>query len=575
MKMFVLFPLLIGFTISCENNVNRGTGTGSTSGSDASNREHAIIKVLGGTIDTRTSLEDEIGDILNKKFNTEIQFISFTGNRWERALMMLASQDFGGLDIITTANDDTTARYVDAGVFVKLDDYRAQLTNFWSFEADLIPYWRDFDKKNGDLYVWQSGPDQGGLVSVGLDMMVRVDLLEQAGWPNIDTTDDYIAFLKDALIKNPQTGDRPSIGMAGPFGVASLSSLLASYLPRHSGYQHPYKMTALIDPDSGKFIPQLTHPYAKETARFWNTLWREQILDREAFTDDFDTVNAKWRLGLPLVVFFNSWDILGMNTAAIERGEPEKQYIDMPIRLQIAKDEKRNKRYELYNGIRPDDTNGILKSSKNIDRIIELLDFFATEEMGIRLGWGVEGRDYTINNDGKRVPMPEFIAAVTGPEAENFLQKRGIDSYENNFPFRYFALSSNGQPFRFQNDPSFMLLSATDVQKKAYNAYGWETPADAFSKNKNFEFIPFDVTLYVSSANLDPDSDLAKTEEKIINYINQQYPLVLSANTEAEFERQYKILTDTVLSYGLEDVVAQYNKQLNEIEGRINELKRR
>src|SRR5690606_15792343 len=103
-----------------------------------------------------------------------------------------------------------------------------------------------FDQADGGLYVWQAGPDQLQMTSPPNDMNMRVDVLEALGWPKLDTTDDYVKVLGDALEKFPTTLGHQSIGMINFYGEA-LGPLLATYLPRHSGYQHFYKTTGLID----------------------------------------------------------------------------------------------------------------------------------------------------------------------------------------------------------------------------------------------------------------------------------------------------------------------------------------
>jgi hypothetical protein len=568
MSLIVALFLTITMLMACRKSDNQVD--------TSSGRPHVIIKILGRDGVSHSSIQDndEIGAIIYEKFNTEIQFIPFSESRYEKALMMLAAQDFADLDIVNMSTPSIISQYIDGGFLVNLDDYRDKLPQFFSFHEDTIPYWRDYDKTNGDLYVWDNGPDQSNVsIGVGLDMIVRTDLLEQQGYPDLDTTDDYIAFLKKALMDNPTSNGRPSIGMIAVFGD-TLGPLLASYLPRHSGYQHPYKTTALIDTDTGGLVPLVTHRYTKENAKFWNTLWREGILDREAFTTTWDILQEKIESGTALSMHFASWLIGGANMKATERGQPDKHYIVMPIRQSIAKREGRNSRYEIFTKVRIDDTQGILKSSKNIDRIIELIEFFSNEEINIRANWGLEGRDWTRQN-GKIVSTPEFIAKTTGPDALDFMKQFGTYHYQFPFPSRSYAELSNGQGGSFNLDATYSLSSATDTQKKAYKGLGWENPSSGFTANKNFTYESFDMSDYQTALNLDPDSDEVKIEERILNYFDQQWPAVITAGSDAEFERQFKTLVDTCLSYGNERLVTKYNQQLSGVSQKIEALSSR
>lgn len=538
----------------------------------AESLEPVVIKVLGNGLDAvYSSLDDEIGKMIFDKFKMEIQFIPFNESHFEKALMMLAAQNWGDIDIVNTALDDVTLKYVDADVLVNLDDYRDLMPNFYSYESDLIPFWRNFDKKNGNLYVWQSGPDQLQMTQPCLDVVVRVDALEACGWPDLDTTDDYVAFLKEAMEKIPMSNGMPSIGMAFFYGD-TVGPLLSTYLPRHSGYQHFYKTTGLVDVDSGEIVPLVSHPYYKATAEFYNELYREGIMDPEAWTDGFAECSAKGDSGVALSINFMNWGVVGWNQKAIERGTPEMQYIVTPIRLQIAKDEGRNTRYELYNSVRPDETCGILKTSPNAERIVQVINYMATEEMTVLNGWGQEGRDYTMNGD-QMVPTAKFIETMTGPGASDYLKSVGINTYSTLFPMRTVGLLPNGQAGRYSNDPAFAMAAATDVQKDAYAKLGWKNNVSGWTDNKNFVFKPFDITNYVVAAVLDPESEEAKTEEKITQYLNAAIPKLITCETKDDFEVKYQEMVDQVNELGLDQVIALYNKQYKELATTLDALR--
>jgi hypothetical protein len=50
---------------------------------------------------------------------------------------------------------------------------------------------------------------------------------------------------------------------------------------------------------------------------------------------------------------------------------------------------------------------------------------------------------------------------------------------------------------------------------------------------------------------------------------------VVTAATDNEFEKQFKILSDTMISYGNQKVVDKYNAQLAPLDARMKELQRR
>lgn len=527
-------------------------------------RDPVVITMVGsdGYGNATTSLDNEIGQMIFEDLEIEIQFVpGNTGDQFDTAMMMLASQDWGTYDIINTATADTTTKYIDAGAFVNLDDYAELMPNFYSYNDDLIPLWREYDKNEGKLYVWQCGPEETALVACPLDIAVRCDVLEACGYPDLDTTDDWIEFLKQAKELFPEQNGEPTVGMSFFWGN-SIGPLVATYLVRHSSYQHPIKTTAMIDVEANTFIPLITHEYGKAALDFYNTLWIEGLMDPDAWTDDFAEQQTKMNAGTALTVHFTNWTIPEANAAADERGQSEQHYIMCPIRLQIAEDEGRNFRYETIGKLRQDDTRGILATSPNVERICELINYLSTEEMSIRTHWGVEGREYTVNEDGKMVITPEFQTIYNSAEASDYMNEKGLDSLARNFPTRVFSLLSNGQPVRFQVDPDFNMQNATETQLKAYEGMGYTNMVSPWNESEHFELRSLDATNYTRAVVLDPSTEIAKTEEKIISYLDTQIPQIITAESKAEFEALYQECCEQALALGLEDVVAQYNANL-------------
>ena len=533
--------------------------------------EPITIKVLISGDQERSSLDDEVGQMIYDALKIEIKFVPFNESNYEKAQMMLAAQNWGDLDLVNTAMNEVTAQYIAASAFVNLDDYRELMPNFYNNLADLIPYWRNLDAVNGGLYVWQNGPDQIQMTNPCLDIVVRTDALEALGWPDLDTTDDYIAFLKQAMELFPESNGLPTIGMSF-FGGDAVGTLVSTYLPRHSSYSDVYKLTCLVDVDNDKIVSKIDHPYYKASAEFFNTLYREGLMDPEWFTDGMNECSAKAQSGVALSVWFMNW--CGGNREAIERGQEDAQYITMPVRLQLAKDEGRNTRYEIYTSYRSDCTYGILASSPNVERICQLVDFMSSHEMMIRCGWGVEGVDYTVDEDGIRHTTDEFNAVMSGDGAEDYRWAHGINvAYNNIFPMRSMGLDTDGQPTVYNRDPNYNMATATDRQKEAYAALGWQNNVSGWRENEHFEFVPFDLSILQAAVVLDAESDEGKIEVQINDYLESMIPKLYTCETVEDFEAMYAEMCAKCDEMGEEQLIAKYNEQYFSMRDRIEELK--
>ena len=547
---------------------------GAWSAALAEELEPVTIKVMIKGDTERSSLDDEVGQMIWDALKVEIQFIPYNDSQYEKAQMMLAGQNWGDVDMVNTALNEVTAQYIASDAFVNLDDSRELLPNFYDNLSDLIPYWRNLDTVNGGLYVWQNGPDQIQMTSPCLDIVVRTDVLEALGWPDLDTTDDYIEFLKKGMEMFPESNGMPTIGMSCFFGDA-VGTLVSTYLPRHSGFSDVYKLSCLVDVENDAIVSKIDHPYYYATAKFFNTLYREGILDPEAWSDGMSECQAKATSGTPLSIWFMNWCVEAANNAAIERGQEDMQYIVTPVRLQLAKDEGRNKRYEIYTSYRADQTWGILKTSKNIERICQLLDFMSTPEMMIRCGWGVEGVDYTVDENGVRHVTEEFAKIVSGSEAETYRWTHGIKvAYNDIFPLRSVGLY-DGQSTSYDRDPEYKMQTATERQKEAYEKLGWKSNVSGWTENANFEFVPFDLSILQAAVALDPESEEGKIEIQIDNYLNANIPKLYTCESDEAFEAMYAEMCAKCDEMGEEQLIAKYNEQYKGMGERIEELKAR
>jgi putative aldouronate transport system substrate-binding protein len=374
-------------------------------------------------------------------------------------------------------------------------------------------------------------------------------------------------MLKEVIKKIPNaTNGQPSIGVASYMGraVRGPKGLLEPI--GNSGYTLP-TVLSLVDPETRKFEVTITHPAAKEVFQFWNTLWREGLLDKEVFATDSNRMIEKMNAGIPLMAGTTSWSSpVRDNAAADARGDTDKHWIYIPMRLKSAKDQGKP-RYVEASKLKSESSKGILKSGKNVERIIEVINFVSNKDIVTLQGWGREGKEYTVQN-GKLVLTDEFLNnpnrnEMFGDEIGHFLEF---------LPLRSYGLLTEFQTVRHTLDPGYNQLAATPAQLKAYKAMGWEDWTSGFRANRNFKTLSFDATNYYAASVLPPDSEEATLATRVTDYYNQQCAQVITAATEAEFERRFKILQDTMMSYGNAKVVARYNSQFADLDAKLREL---
>lgn len=199
----------------------------------------------------------------------------------------------------------------------------------------------------------------------------------------------------------------------------------------------------------------------------------------------------------------------------------------------------------------------------------------STPEMMIRCGWGVEGVDYTVDENGVRHVTEEFAKIVSGSEAETYRWTHGIKvAYNDIFPLRSVGLY-DGQSTSYDRDPEYKMQTATERQKEAYEKLGWKSNVSGWTENANFEFVPFDLSILQAAVALDPESEEGKIEIQIDNYLNANIPKLYTCESDEAFEAMYAEMCAKCDEMGEEQLIAKYNEQYKGMGERIEELKAR
>lgn len=545
-----------------------GSGRDVNSGSSEIAQPEYIIKYISGSSPSAItkSTDTKIGKLIKEKFNIVFEFEPYTGNWDEKCAIMLAAGDYPEMMNITTEN--LIKKYINAKALVQLDGLMEQYgRNFEERYKDTIPLWR-MTSDDGSLYKYEFGaPNMECVTGSQFDISIRSDALEALGYPELLSEDSYIDFLKRAMELMPETNGQKTLGMvcpgAEPWGIQGIVPIMyekARYTAAAGN------RSVIWDNENNKFVDFMEHPYVKDSLKFFNKLYRNGLLDPESFTDYGQQVIDKISTGRPLAVWYTAWYTDSPNKQFIKDGKENMQYVVMPImtNTQVKNKDKRVIRildnYTWASMV-------ITKNARQPERIMQLLDWAATEEGQVLLGWGIEGEHYNVV-DGKRILTDTFKKNYL--ETPDYLVKEGIGT------FNFLALSQgfdkNEQVYSAQHDVSVRSLLMTDRQKAVYQKYGWETIIDPWTKNKNFEYTTMHTGLVQTSV-IAPDSAEGKLEEKLVEYrVKNSAPLMM-AKSDEEFEALYLKAVEGYKALNGETVISKYNEVYQENAKRYDDLK--
>lgn len=505
------------------------------------------IDVLVDSTLGEKSIDTTIGKYLAEEFGIAFNFSTYSGDLLEKQALMLAGGDYNEIQYMQ--GQTMVQQYIDAGALINLDDYKDLLPDFYERFADLIPIWRTA-AKDGGLYKWEvSTPRSLACEYPHFDIMVRTDVLEHYGYPELVSASDWIAFLEQAMIDFPTTADgQATVGMTVPlaesWGMAGLPGIA---FEKGETYLYCGDDYFVFNTKTGEFEDYMTCPEVKESFEFFNDLYSNGLLDEECFTDLGDQTYEKMASGRAIAVWYVNWYNQPANNALADAGYSNIQYIELPFQLDSQVGGVRNSPViDSY----PYMSYGISANCTDPERFCKFLNWCCTEEGQMILQSGIEGVHYTVE-DGVRVPTDlrkQCSADIDVAKAE------GLG--DEVFFFRCLPLcrvyAADGQPYNLYNDQVYKdTLALTEGQKVAIEGLGWESSAQWWEENINGIGVG-----YTRSCALDTTSDLGKVGAKMLETRVKYSANLIMAD---DFEGVWAGLMDEYSKLDYQAVIAEMN----------------
>jgi len=529
------------------------TATTSTSGK----LEEVTLTIFGGTdpgLVPKDASQTAVGKIIKEKFNIKMEVLPVPSNYTDLTTVWLASNDYP--DIVNINGLSLLNQYIDADIAICLDDYKNLLPNFFKVHADQIDIWRS-QATDGKLYKWENGTPVSLEGQLGdYDIMVRSDLLEQQGWPNITYTSDLLKFYKTALEKNPTTNGSKTIGVTFSGGEGgSYITYPFQLVEKGDKYKWQSGDYTIANYKDYRFEYAWDLPQTKESVQFFNKLYQAGLLDKEAYSLKDTDVLEKMKNGQVMTNLYNRWNTGPANAALRSKKITNMEYVELPIRLDSQKD---TKLIQLLPATKVAENRILTKNCKNIERVLALIDWWSTDEAQLLHGSGIEGVDYKYQ-DGKRTPLEPFSNflkgtnptwAYTGGYLESFLFTYLGGRYDN--------YSGDGQPYRLTKDPTIVsTYGLSDRQKQVYKALGWSTAKSWYYDNANV--VKDSVLATISIPKDSKFYDIMVSSKEIVERYSSK---IVFSDSDAAFEKNWDAFIGELNGIHAKSVVEEKNKLL-------------
>ena len=180
----------------------------------------------------------------------------------------------------------------------------------------------------------------------------------------------------------------------------------------------------------------------------------------------------------------------------------------------------------------------VSKDCKNPEKIAKMISWLSSKEGLMSNYYGVEGTDYTVDEKG----------IVTRTEEGT---KSYAENYNNNIMMWPFANTS------FER--------STEPVPEANTNRGEEVQLmTAFGKGENTYIYDSSLLSFQNSQVLEPSSDLGLKLGQVKTYLESEKTKIVTAGSDDAFEKEYQSMLDTLDSYSIKEIDAEYDKVYKE-----------
>lgn len=377
---------------------NSVADAGSEAGGDETPQEITDFTMFITMPGSEINSDNEIAQMIAEKWGVRIKETWLTGQTASEATGTLIA----GGEYPDFIDSDDMALLVDAGALVPLDDYIDQYPEFkekWFTEEE----WEKFRQPDGHIY-WINpfGNTKGESTATTHNdeaFWIQVRVLEWAGYPEIQTMDEYFQVLEDYMAANPTMEDgTPNIAYTilcedwRYFCLENAGQFLAGY---------PNDGSVLVDKATLTIGDYNTSEDTIKYLRKLNEEYNKGFVDPESFTQTYDEYIAKLSTGRVLGMVDQWWDFAyTVNDVFKQQGLDEAGCNYVPLGL--TTEAGMENRWHTY-----DDTVNqasgvaITVDCADPDKAFKfIVDCAMDQELHDLRFWGVKDVDYSVDENG-------------------------------------------------------------------------------------------------------------------------------------------------------------------------------
>lgn len=406
--------------------------------------------------------------LLKTELGVDFELEYLVGDLNQKVGVMIAGGQYP--DVVT--GGDAAMAMINADMLVPLEELI--IKNAPRLYEHYKPYWNMMkNPADGHIYFM---PDFGviyrqitGTRSYGPAFFIQRGVLKEAGYPKVKTLDEYFDLIKKFKEKHPTSDGKPTIG----FEVLSHSwrAFCLKNPPQHL-IGHPNDGNVVVDPVTHKAEIFWDKDYSKRYYKKLNDMYLAGLIEKETFVRTYDQYLAILSSGRVLGMFDQYWDFQQADESLQTQALWDKTYVPLVPTFDGIKD--------YYFDRPPLNLNrgfGITTSCKDPVKFLKLLNELLSEKWQKILSWGIEGKDYLVDKNGRFYKTQEMRDNYV--DASWVAANRARDIFDGAPKIQ--GLYSDGNAWAPGDQPEEFFAGLKPAEKEYLNAYGYKTYLGPFS----------------------------------------------------------------------------------------------
>ncbi|SHI31667.1 type 2 periplasmic-binding domain-containing protein [Pseudobutyrivibrio xylanivorans] len=464
--------------------------------------------------------DNEIQQIIAEKTGCKVKETWLTGQTAEEAVgTLIAGGEYP--DFIEGGNG--SKQLYEAGALVALDDYIDKYPNIKEYFTE--QEWDQLRQSDGHIYWIPQFSNIYGQERACTHndeaFWIQARVLEWAGYPKIETMDEYFDLIEKYNEANPTMADGTTANIPYTILCDDWRYFCLENAPEFlDGY--PNDGSVIVDPEKLQVIDYNTTDTAVKYFKKLNEEYHKGIVDPESFTQTYDEYIAKISSGRVLGMIDQWWDFAYTGEDAIKSAgldEQGCQYVPLPITIEKG---MKNQWHNSGGVLNVSSGLAITTSCKDVDAALQFVNDLLDQEIHDLRFWGVKDVDYKVGDDGLYYRTPEMRkqAADTAYKAAHTCSYSYFPQYSGTSRDGKNAMKSDGQEQEFFDGLS-------EPIKKCFEAYGAKTYVEMLgTSEKPGDWYP----MYTYSNTLTTDTPGGTAWTKMGEIKHQYLPKVVMAD---------------------------------------------